>query len=829
MSEYSPMMTHYLTIKKTLPDTLVFYRLGDFYEMFFDDAKVASTVLELVLTGRNAGVKERVPMCGVPAHTLNAYLNRLVNNGYKVAIVDQMEEATGKTIVKREIVRIVTPGTNLEDQQETMIATISESESHYYLALYNINVGVILLHRIKKDNNQLQLLLDEFKVKELVCENKDNLIEIKNIIISLCSFKDEDLSEELSALVVDEPLYQNSIKRLLLYLQTTQKQTETNIKEIKWLLDDSYMQIDYQSKLNLELCNNRYNTSSGSLYSFLNHCLSSLGNRTLKQWIEQPLRNLEQIQYRLKLINYLNQEFILKNTISENLKSVYDIERIISRIIYGQISHKELLTLKTSIKAGLNILALLDEEIWNTIKVKDNCEDVHLLLEEALNDDPQVYNQDNQIFKKGFNKELDGYRDILLNGEKWIFEMENQIRLKTGIKNLKIGYNKVFGYYIEVSKGNVNLIKEEFGFIRKQTLVNGERYITEQLKQKEEEILRCSDLAKRLEKELFKQLVEKVSLTIDKLQKLATMLGWVDAICCLAEVSSQYGYVEPTFNDEGILEIKEGKHPILAAHLKDDYVANSCYLDNETTTLLITGPNMGGKSTYIRQIALGVIMAQMGCFVPAKSFNTMIFDKIFTRMGASDDITGGQSTFMVEMNEANLAMQNATVNSLVLFDELGRGTSTYDGMSLAQAMIEYLTVCIKCKVLFSTHYHELVQLEDTIKNLRNVFVKVEETKNQIVFLYKVDYGKANKSYGINVAKLARLPKSVIDRAAILLKEYEQNHRFRQNEMIVEMVKEDPRYKELKKAINEIDIEGITPLKALNLLSELKTLCEENDE
>ena len=828
MADYSPMMSHYLSIKKTLPDTLVFYRLGDFYEMFFDDAKVASAVLELVLTGRNAGVKERVPMCGVPAHAVNSYLNRLVNSGFKVAIVEQMEEANGKTMVNREIIRIVTPGTNLDEQEDAMIVAIDQSADYYYLALYNINVGVIYRHRIPKQLYFLQQLIAEYNIKEIITAEDDEL-KLENVVLSRCDIQDYKLSEVLSDQVSDEPLYLNCLSRLLRYLEITQKQQIDSVKEIRDLIEDQHLILDYNSKLHLELINDQHDPQKISLYRFLNNCKSALGNRCLKRWVESPLRNIEPIQYRLDIIKYLNKEFLIKNEISEHLKEIYDIERILARINYHQANNKDLLTLKVSIQRAAAILELMDEPIWQKIKVENDCRDVADLLERALNDDPETFNKENRIFKNGYNEELDYLKDIQANGEKWIFEMEKELKEATNIKNLKIGYNKVFGYYIEISKGNLELIKDEFGFIRKQTLVNGERFITEKLKQKEEEIIRSYDQTRRLEKSLFEDLVSEVEKQVDNLQKLAVMIGWVDSICSLATVSNQYGYVEPVFNDQGILNIVNGKHPILAKTLEKDYVANSCHLDKETTTLLITGPNMGGKSTYIRQVALGVVMAQMGCFVCAEKFEAPLFDQIFTRIGASDDITGGQSTFMVEMNEANLALQKATENSLVLFDELGRGTSTYDGMSLAQAMIEYLTICVRCKVLFSTHYHELVQLEDSLKGLMNVNVQVKETKDQIVFLYNVVPGKANKSYGINVAKLAHLPESVIERANQLLKEYEENHRFRQNELIVEMIKESPAYKKLKDKINDIDINGITPIKALNLLVEIKELVEEDEQ
>ena len=722
----------------------------------------------------------------------------------------------------------ITPGSNLDEQQDAMIAALCYSPDHYYLALANINVGTIYLQRLNRQVNNLRLLIGEYSIKEIILEQPEAELKLDDVVFSYCEARDKPLPEAWEALIAEEPLYHQAVNLLLSYLEVTQKQKADYIKGIEYLRDRSYLHLDYRSKLNLELIDDKHDPQKLSLYRFLNHCQSALGNRTLKSWVENPLRERQQIEYRLAVIEYLNQEFVLKKKLRDDLAGVYDIERISARINYQQANNRDLLALKQSIEKALDILSLLQDELWQSIKVNDDCRDVYQLLEKALNDDPQSYNKENQIFKTGYDEQLDHYRDIQTNGEKWIFETESQLREQTGIRNLKIGYNKVFGYYIEISKGNLEFIKPEFGFIRKQTLVNGERFITEQLKQREEEIIRSYQQAHELEKQLFAELLAKLRARLNGIQQLAVMLGWIDAIAGLAEVSKLPGYVRPQFNDEKILDIVAGKHPILAADLKKDYVANNCYLDQQLTTLLITGPNMGGKSTYIRQVALGVIMAQMGCYVNAQSFNTPIFDQIFTRIGASDDITGGQSTFMVEMNEANQALQNATVDSLVLFDELGRGTSTYDGMSLAPAMIEYLATCVKCKVLFSTHYHELVQLEDSLPALKNVNVKVKDNKQQIIFLYEVVEGKANKSYGINVAKLAHLPNGVILRANELLKEYEQNHRFRQNEMIVEMVKESPQYLELKKMLADIDINGITPIKALNLLAELKKKSEEDE-
>ncbi|MFV0255316.1 MAG: DNA mismatch repair protein MutS [Erysipelotrichaceae bacterium] len=825
-NSYSPMISHYLDIKEGLKDTLVFYRLGDFYEMFFDDAIVASKVLDLVLTGRSAGVAEKVPMCGVPAHAVENYLNKLVAAGYKVAIVEQTEAAyESKGIVKREVVRIVTPGTNFNSNDNSFIALV-EADDFYYLALVKIAEGKILLHKISKQIENLQLIINEYQVAEIVSENFNELI-IDNVISSICSI-DTDIKTplDLTTFIQDQPPFIRAVNLAISYLKVIQPDSSNAIVSIEYLLHKDYLHLSYQSKLNLEIIENRNSEKKISLFNYLNNCKSALGSRALKHWVENPLRNLNKIQERLNIIDYLNEEFTLKYSLIEELKKVYDLQRISAKLAYKQATSKDLLALKKTLYAANTITEMLSAEIFQNLVVKNSCLKQAQLLDQALSDEAD--GKEGSIFKQGYNEELDHYRNIRENGERWIYQMEESYKQETGIKTLKIGYNKVYGYYIEISKGALTNFNQD-NFIRKQTLVNAERFITEKLKTREEEIIQSADQAKRIEKALFEELVLELTKSLSEFAKLAVMLGSIDALTNLAEISNQQDFVRPIFNNKHNLEIIGGKHPILAKELSDKYVANDCIMSDNITTLLISGPNMGGKSTYIRQIALNVIMAQMGCYVCADKANLPVFDQIFTRIGASDDITSGQSTFMMEMNEANLALQNATENSLILFDELGRGTSTYDGMSLAQAMIEYINTCLKAKTLFSTHYHELSQLEDSIHSLKNVSVKVKENNNKVTFLYKVEYGKANKSYGINVAKLANLPNAVILRANTLVNEYEKNHSFTNSPMIVEMISEPQKYKDLKRELAKIDVNGITPIKALSLLEQLKKIVEEENE
>jgi len=828
MANYSPMMEHYLKIKQQNPDALIFYRLGDFYEMFFEDAKVASQVLDLILTGRNAGVEDRVPMCGVPAHALSGYLNKLVQSGFKVAIVEQMEEAAAaKGMVKREVTRIVSPGTNLDENSDSTICAVYVVDECYYLALYSMAVGIIYLHRLKQKLYLLEQFIKEQNINEIITCDGLVLAEGSKVVVSRFQLP-ESITPYTASI---EPNYQFDITIGLLveYLKFTQKQAQLNQLKIEYITESETMRLDYNTKQNLELTGSKYQSQRPTLYQYLNKCSTAMGNRTLRQWIEQPLYKSPSILERQQQVCYLLDNFLVRHEIIQHLGEIYDLQRLIAKINYGMVQVKDLLALQQSLVHAHQLIDLVPVDIFNFMPQERLGENIVAILANTINDDPLLLQKDHGTFKTGYNLQLDHYRDLLTNGEQWIFAMEQQLREETGIKNLKIGYNKVFGYYIEISKGNLNLVKPEYGFIRKQTLVNGERYITEQLKSREDEILQAYEMARRLEQQLWEALISELKQIIDEVLELAIAIGKLDAIVSLAVISDQPGFCFPIFNNQGIIRVKDGKHPILANNRNLHYVPNDWDMDEKTTTLLITGPNMGGKSTYIRQIAIMVIMAQMGCKVMASSAELPIFDQIFTRIGASDDIAAGQSTFMVEMLEANYALSQATVNSLILFDELGRGTSTYDGMALAQAMIEYITTCIKAKTLFSTHYHELVDLEQSLATLTNINMKVKETSSEVIFLYQVAPGKADKSYGINVAKLAHLPTVVIDRAAKLLKDYEQQHRYRHQELIVEMVREPLAYQQIKRQMTDIDLNALTPIQALNILNEWKSLMENTDE
>ncbi|MGB4985651.1 MAG: DNA mismatch repair protein MutS [Erysipelotrichaceae bacterium] len=808
--KYSPMMENYLKLKKEYADTLIFYRLGDFYEMFFDDAIIASKVLDLVLTGRNAGVEDKVPMCGVPFHAVNGYLTKLVNSGYKVAIVEQMEDPKEtKGIVKREVVRIVTPGTNI-DNEEDMIMAMSTNNNMVKAVIANFAIGTILTHQLPLSN--ISNFIEEYNIKEVIVDHRNTSLDKMDLKIIISKIDSCEINHSL----INHSDYDGELTLLFNYFCTSVKHDLKHFTKIENLINKDTLKMDYNSLINLELINNRFNDNKISLFKYLNHCQSALGSRELKRYIEKPSTNIDVISYRQNVIKYLNDNYLIKEKLKKELSQIYDLERIIARISYNQANVKDLVALKNSLMSCENVYKLLNDEIFGKFHNLNLGNEIVEKLEKAIN-----VEDSEQIFKMGYDENLDYYRNIQQNQNNWLSDFEQRIKDQTNIKNIKIGYNRIFGYYIEVSKGNISLVKEEYGFIRKQTLGTCERYVTKELKDQEDIIVSSYDRVAKIEKELFNELINWLANYAKEIQEIAYYISEIDVLYGLSVVSDQNDFVCPTFNNDNIVQVNNLKHPIIALEKKTNYISNDWVMDQETNTLLITGPNMGGKSTYIRQIAIAVVMAQMGCYVNAKQANLPIFDQLFTRIGASDDITSGQSTFMVEMNEANNALQNATKNSLILFDELGRGTSTYDGMALAQGMIEYISTCIKAKTLFSTHYHELVTLEESLPNLKNINVKVMEKNHQITFLYQVVSGKADKSYGVNVARLANLPQSVLDRAQYLLNEYEDNHDMRQNEMIFEMIKEPQGYKKIKELLQGINPDEITPMQALNLINKLK--------
>lgn len=835
---YTPMMQQYLKVKEGYKDTLLFYRIGDFYEMFFDDAKIASRELDLVLTGKNAGVSDKVPMCGVPHHAVKSYIERLVNRGYKVAIVEQMQDPKeAKGIVERDVIRVITPGTvidEIEDEKDSVyLCAIEDFGYGYALALVEVSTGENFIQEISHNFTTLLQTLLRNNVREVVLndhfdEKTIRLLREANIVISYCSVDEikEEYKELAESLTKDQ--YRTVYGRMLNYLEETQKHILNHLAVATIEKEDEVLYMDYNTQLNLELITPLHEQSKGdTLWSFLDVCKSAMGSRLLKKWIEKPLVKQNEIEERYRKVDFLIQNFMVRDKMREHLSGIYDLQRLIARCALNSASPVDCLRLsKTLVEVPEIIQAVESDEFKEYTKV-DTLNDLRDLLNGAIVDNPPSTLSDGGVFKDGYNKELDEARSIQKNGRAFIASLESKERERTGIKTLKIGYNRVFGYYIEISKAAAALVQDEWGYVRKQTLVNNERFISQELKEKEDAILHAEENAIRIEKQLFQNILDEIKKRLPKLQKLALVLSELDCYGALAEVSSKYGYVRPTFTDDEFY-IKAGKHPILDVMMKDPhYVANDIHMNKDESILLITGPNMGGKSTYMRQTALIVIMAQMGCFVPAKECHMPLFDKIFTRIGASDDILSGQSTFMVEMNEANRALQSATSRSLILFDEIGRGTSTYDGMALAQAMIEYIATCVHAKTLFSTHYHELTTLVESIGVVRNEHVMVKEDNNKVTFLYKIKAGSADRSYGINVARLAGLPEAVLDRAANLQKELESKKRVvQQSYQLIEMEKEDPISKDIMEKLSEVDVDDLSPREAWQMLLDLSAKAKE---
>lgn len=833
---YTPMMNHYLELKKQHEDAIIFYRLGDFYEMFFDDARTASGELDLVLTGRNAGVEERVPMCGIPHHAAKGYIQRLIQKGYKVAIVEQLEDpALAKGLVKRDVIKIVTPGTIMDevsDEKTTVyIASLHDFQFGLAVILCEMTTGELRAQLIDKHVMAIQKVLLGNNVKEIVVQEKfDKKIvrmieEMESITVSY--HNDSTLKEEYRHLLngIEDDRVETAFGVLTNYLDETQKRNMAHLNPVEMVYENEFLQMDFSTKQNLELTSSiRSNSRSQTLWSFLDKCRSSMGSRLLKKWIEYPLVDTAMINRRLDAIEYLNDNFITKDELREHLGFVYDMERLSARVAYGSANPRDILRLVKTLEHTPQIFELFhDCSAYSEFQSIDPCRELYDMIDGAIIDNPPLTMKDGGVFVEGYNEELDQVREIGKNGKNWILELENKERERTGVKSLKIGYNRVFGYYIEVTKTNLASIKDEFGYVRKQTLTNAERFVTQELKEKEDAIVHAQERSVRLEAELFNNLLNQIKVYLPKLHDLSNALSTIDALYALAEVSSENGYTRPQFHNGHSIHMSEARHPILDRMMKTTrYVSNDLSMDEHNDILMITGPNMGGKSTYMRQTVLLVIMAQIGCFVPAKKAEMPIFDQIFTRIGASDDIMSGQSTFMVEMIEANNALQNATANSLILFDEIGRGTSTYDGMALAQAMIEYIMRNIKAKTLFSTHYHELTEMAEKNPSIRNVHVDVHEEDDKVTFLYRVIDGKADKSYGINVARLAHLPSSVLDRAKKILDNLElQPNMVGEVQAPVVIEKENPQHVQIIDQVKQVDVNKMTPMEAMQFLYELK--------
>ncbi|WP_313891173.1 DNA mismatch repair protein MutS [Psychrobacillus sp.] len=850
-TQQTPMMQQYLKIKAEYIDAFLFYRLGDFYELFFDDAIKAAAILEITLTSR----KDGIPMCGVPHHAAGNYIETLITKGYKVAVCEQVEDPKhAKGVVKREVVRLITPGTMMDgkgmhNKTNHFIASADlispEEVSFSYL---DVSTGDGFSTIIKGDEKEIVQELLSLQAKELIVS--EQLYVLINDLSAQYDFtlsiEQEELSDQdAEKYVVDHPIEaQRTVKRLLQYIQKTQKRSLLHIQAFTFQTRDSFLAIDYHSKRNLELISSiRNGDQKGTLLWLLDETITAMGGRKLKQWIHQPLADKKAIENRLMVVTSFLDDFMLREEIKEAFKEVYDLERLVGRIGFGNAGGRDLAQLRKSLSKIPFIKQQLVHSNNDTLialgNALEDCQDIWRTLETAISENPPIAVKDGGVINNGYNERLDQLRDASINGKRWIAELEQREREITGAKNLKIGYNRIFGYYIELTKSTIHLA-DETRYLRKQTLANAERYITDELKEKESLILSAEDESLLLEYDLFTQLREEIKGYIPQVQQLAKQISELDVYISFAQVAEKYRLTKPVFHESNAMEIKEGRHPVVEKMMNNQlYVPNDCRLTNEENMLLITGPNMSGKSTFMRQVAITIIMAQIGCYVPAESAKLPIVDKIFTRIGAADDLAGGQSTFMIEMMESQNAIMNATGKSLLLFDEIGRGTSTYDGMSLAQAMMEYIHNRIGANTLFSTHYHELTDLQQTLPKLRNVHVAATEKDGQVVFLHKLKEGPADKSYGIHVAQLAQLPEEIIARATEILTTFEQKEK---NDSTVSSVQEEqlsffeerveqPKEKvdipneKIMKKLKKINISGTTPLEALQLLYELQNELE----
>ena len=830
ITKVSPMMKQYIEVKNENLDIVIFFRVGDFYEMFFEDAINVSRDLELTLTGKSCGLEERVPMCGVPYHAAEIYINKLLEKGYKVAICEQVEDPkTTKTLVKRDIIQVVSSGTQmnsdmLDEKSNNYIGNVLDLNYAYVVSYSDISTGEFNAFVIEHDDEKLVNEIVERNIKEIVIKTDFNRIildDVKrhyNLTISI--YNNSNLENDYSLIYkdIDDERIIECAKHLLSYLESTQKRSLTHLRKINIVNENSFLRMDINTKRNLELIENiRTKEKKYSLLWLLDKTKTAMGARLLKKWILNPLVNKEIIEERYNKIEKLTNEFILKDELRDALDNVYDLERLVGKVGFSSANARDLLQLKTSLKElpKINdILKKLDFKGINTFN------ELYKLIDESIYEDAPVSLKEGYLIKEGYNKELDEIKIARKSNKDFVSRLEQEERERTGIKTLKVGFNKVFGYYIEVSKGAIKDIKEEFGYERKQTLSTGERFITPILKEKEALILGAEEKIINLEYDLFVDIRNKIKEYIADLQDLSISLSEIDVLASLTVVAEENNFVRPKLNEEHIINIKEGRHPVVEKVMTEEYSPNDIYFDKNTTIMLITGPNMAGKSTYERQMAITSILAQIGSFVPAKEANIPIFDRIFTRIGASDDLVSGSSTFMVEMMEANNAITNATENSLILFDELGRGTATFDGMSLAAAIIEYIHNHVRAKTFFSTHYHELTDLANTLPNLKNVHVSAIEENGKITFLHKVKDGSIDKSYGIHVAKLAHLPDSLIKRADEILKTYESNEK---KEVVsqLSLPLEEEKKSIVEEKIKELDILNISPMEALNTLFELK--------
>ena len=863
MAEYSPLMQQYFSIKEEHKDSILFFRVGDFYEMFFDDAILASRELEITLTGKECGQEERAPMCGVPYHAVDTYVSRLIEKGYKVAICEQLEDPkTTKGMVKRDVIRIVTPGTVIEsnmldEKKNNYIMSIFKKGIYFGIAICDISTGDFFATQIAENNN-FSTLLDEiakYSPAEIVVNSflYSSLEEITAIRKRFNSYIDnspdenfvsnnEELLSSYNIECENKPLDSlegfelaaGAITSLLQYLTSTQKIKLEHINHINIYNLQKYMSLDITARRNLELLERQYDKGKkGTLLWVLDKTSTSMGGRLIRRWISEPLMDRVNINSRLEAVQDLKDNTILREELQKALKKVYDIERLVGKISYGNSNGREMNSLKASLEQIPEIKELLKQSQAPLIIALNNnlddCHDLAKLINDAIVDEPPITIKDGGIIKEGYNSLVDEYKKASTEGKTWLLELEQREKEKTGIKNLKIGFNKVFGYYLEVTKSNLGYVPDYY--IRKQTLTNGERYITEELNELESKILTAEEKLVGLEYELFLQIRDELARNIQRLQKTASVIATLDVIASLATVADDMNYVKPIVNNEGEIDIKEGRHPVIEKMIDSgSFVANDTYLNGEADRLsIITGPNMAGKSTYMRQVALITLMAQIGSFVPASYAKIGIVDKIFTRVGASDDLSMGQSTFMVEMMEVANILREATKNSLIILDEIGRGTSTYDGLSIAWAVVEHITNKEKCgaKTLFATHYHELTELENTVEGVKNYSIAVKEKGEDIIFLRKIVKGGTDESYGIHVAKLAGVPQTVVKRSNEILRSLEKKNMLtgqkKENKKQPEGQLDFYNYKlaELAHEIDKINLNELTPIDALNTLMKMK--------
>ena len=862
ISTFSPMMQHYIETKYEYKDCILCYRLGDFYEMFFEDAVICSRELELTLTGKDCGQEERAPMCGMPHHAVDGYISKLVEKGYKVAICEQVEDPKeAKGIVKREVIKVVTPGTivdsvSLDEKKNNFIMSIYKESVFFGLAICDISTGDFYATEIKEDNNFSKLLDEiarynpsEIITNEMMYLSKDEIKVIETRFNAYISKEETGFTDDLKNVtnmldVVGTVSLENktlavyAINGLLNYIENTQKQIPENLNKVKVYETTKYMSLDVSARRNLELTERMRDKSKvGTLLWVLDKTDTSMGGRLLRRWISDPLIDVKEINNRLDAVEELKQSPILRDDVKESLKRVYDIERLAGKISYGTANARDLISLKNSILELPNVKNILSKTkssmLNNLYKNLDTLDDIYELIERAIVDDPPLQITEGGIIKKGYIPELDELIDISTNGKKWLIDIETKEKELTGIKNLKIGYNKVFGYYLEVTKSFLKMVPQD-RYIRKQTLTTGERYITEELKNKENEIVGAQEKIVKIEYEEFTKIRHFIENNSKRLLNAANIVATLDCIQSFATVANEKNYCKPDVNSSDIIDIKEGRHPVIEKMLKaGEFIENDSYLDSKDHRLaIITGPNMAGKSTYMRQVALITLMAQIGSFVPATDAHIGVVDKIFTRVGASDDLAMGESTFMVEMMEVANILKNATENSLVILDEIGRGTSTYDGLSIAWAVAEYISK-IKAKTLFATHYHELTKLENELDGIKNLHVAVKERGEDIIFLRKILEGGTDESYGIHVAKLAGVPQDVSKRANEILKNIERKSILKERENSKDkLVKEEDqgqlsmynfKLAELAEKLDKMDTNNMTPIEALNALQKLKEI------